>query len=169
MRTKYALKSPTAGFSLIEILVVIVMIGILSAISIPSWLNFMKRQRVNAAQGQASQAMRVLKPTPEKKEDPGRSAFASSILVRVKCFKLLRIALAPHPPGNLCPMAMPTKLRYTLRKLLLNQTCLHVVPTSYIAFSSSLTVNSAQSGLNSKLVRLLQVPQPNWVKSPFNL
>lgn len=48
----------TAGFTLIEVLVVIIMAGILSAIAAPSWLSFMNRQRVNAAQDQAFQALR---------------------------------------------------------------------------------------------------------------
>jgi prepilin-type N-terminal cleavage/methylation domain-containing protein len=38
-----------AGFSLLELIVVMVMIGILSAIAAPGWLAFVNRQRVNKA------------------------------------------------------------------------------------------------------------------------
>ncbi|NJN09785.1 MAG: type II secretion system protein [Richelia sp. RM2_1_2] len=39
----------TSGFTLIEVLVVIAMVGILSAIAAPSWLTFVARQRLNKA------------------------------------------------------------------------------------------------------------------------
>ncbi|MEH2324477.1 MAG: type II secretion system protein [Nostoc sp.] len=38
-----------AGFSLIEVLTVVVMIGVLSAIATPSWFAFVNRQKVNKA------------------------------------------------------------------------------------------------------------------------
>jgi prepilin-type N-terminal cleavage/methylation domain-containing protein len=38
-----------AGFSLLEMLTVVAIIGILSAIIAPSWVNFVQRQRVNKA------------------------------------------------------------------------------------------------------------------------
>ncbi len=39
----------TSGFTLLEVLVVIAMVGILSAIAAPSWLAFVARQRLNKA------------------------------------------------------------------------------------------------------------------------
>lgn len=37
------------GFTLLEVLVVVFMVGILAAISAPGWLGFLKRQRLNKA------------------------------------------------------------------------------------------------------------------------
>ncbi|TVP64742.1 MAG: type II secretion system protein [Nodularia sp. (in: Bacteria)] len=46
------------GFTLLEILVALVLIGILSAIAAPSWLGFLNRQKVNTAQSQALSLLR---------------------------------------------------------------------------------------------------------------
>jgi prepilin-type N-terminal cleavage/methylation domain-containing protein len=45
--SRYTLSN--AGFSLIELIAVILMVGILAAIAAPSWLGFVSRQRVNKA------------------------------------------------------------------------------------------------------------------------
>lgn len=45
------------GFTMIEILVVIVIVGVLIAIAAPAWLGFIGRQNVNAARGQIFRAL----------------------------------------------------------------------------------------------------------------
>lgn len=43
------LSHSTSGFTLLEVLVAVIIIGILSAIATPSWLAFVNRQRINKA------------------------------------------------------------------------------------------------------------------------
>ena len=51
--------SKSIGFTLLEVLVVMIMVGILSAIAAPSWLGFVNNQRINASQTKIFQAIKV--------------------------------------------------------------------------------------------------------------
>jgi prepilin-type N-terminal cleavage/methylation domain-containing protein len=57
-----------SGFSLIEIITTMFMIGVLSAIVAPSWLAFIKTRHLNVAQDQVYRAMRLAQSQAKKEK-----------------------------------------------------------------------------------------------------
>ncbi|MEM1250860.1 MAG: prepilin-type cleavage/methylation domain-containing protein [Cyanobacteria bacterium P01_H01_bin.21] len=51
--------SPTAGFTILELLVIIIMVGILAAIAGPGWVTYMNRQRVSRARSDLAQIIQA--------------------------------------------------------------------------------------------------------------
>ncbi|MCU0551890.1 MAG: prepilin-type N-terminal cleavage/methylation domain-containing protein [Leptolyngbya sp. Prado105] len=58
-RSFSGLRFNTQGFTLLELIVVMALIGVLFAIAAPNWVAFLNQQRVGAARNQVSQAMRT--------------------------------------------------------------------------------------------------------------
>jgi prepilin-type N-terminal cleavage/methylation domain-containing protein len=57
-----------SGFTLLENLVVVFLIGILAAILTPSWMSFINTRRLNTAQSQVYQAMRQAQSQAKKEK-----------------------------------------------------------------------------------------------------
>lgn len=68
------MKKP-GGFTLIEILVVIAIVGILSAIAAPAWLSFVNRQRLGASQSRTFTAIRTTQSNAKRDKQVWQTSF----------------------------------------------------------------------------------------------
>jgi prepilin-type N-terminal cleavage/methylation domain-containing protein len=68
-------KQTTSGFSLIEVLIVVVIVGVLAAIATPSWVAFNNRQRLNTANNQVYQALRQAQSNAKLKKETWQVSF----------------------------------------------------------------------------------------------
>ncbi|MFM7363045.1 MAG: Tfp pilus assembly protein FimT/FimU [Cuspidothrix sp.] len=74
----FRLKFPSDGFTLLEMLVVVSMIGILSAIVAPSWQNAIYLRTLSVAQDQVYQAMRQAQNQAKKEKLTWHTSFRES-------------------------------------------------------------------------------------------
>lgn len=95
------------GFTLIEMLVVIIIIGVLFAIAAPGWDTILSRQRVSAAREQVVQTIRVA-------QSEARRTRAPRIVVFDNNGGKPRVATAPYTPSTTLPITNTTVITWVL-------------------------------------------------------
>lgn len=69
-----------AGFTMIELLVVITMVGILAAISAPSWISFLTQQRLDRASTSLVGVLRTAQDSAQNRQQDRQVIFSSTDL-----------------------------------------------------------------------------------------
>lgn len=71
-------RRPNLGFTLIEVLIVMFMVGILVAIASPSWLGFVNNQRLNSAQSRAFSTLRLAQSNAKRDQLMWQATFRNT-------------------------------------------------------------------------------------------
>jgi Tfp pilus assembly protein FimT len=77
--TNTRLKQSDRGYTIIELLVIVIMLGVLSAIAAPGWLGFINRQRVRTVNDRVFQSLRTAQSEAKRTKQPVTIKFDKSV------------------------------------------------------------------------------------------
>jgi prepilin-type N-terminal cleavage/methylation domain-containing protein len=76
---KTASRKGDGGFTLLEVLIVVIMVGIFAAIAAPSWLAFINRQRVRTVNDRVFQSLRLAQSEAKRNKRDIRIEFDTTV------------------------------------------------------------------------------------------
>ncbi|WP_414622136.1 Tfp pilus assembly protein FimT/FimU [Calothrix sp. CCY 0018] len=135
----------SSGFTLIEVLVTIAIVGILSAIAAPSWLGFVARQRLNKANDTVFAALQQAQREAKK----NKRSYSVSIQLNNSTEKIPQISV--HP--GLTP---PDTASSSWRNIGAD---LEIKPGTILLFTNLNGNNSADSTINYTNTSALNTPK----------
>lgn len=97
-------KQSNAGFTTVELVVVIVIVGILAAIAAPTWQGWLTRQRVNSAQAEVLNTLRQAQSNAKREKRMWQACF------RDNGTKVTYIVTAADNCNNISPTAWESLL-----------------------------------------------------------
>jgi prepilin-type N-terminal cleavage/methylation domain-containing protein len=88
------------GFTLIEVMVVVMIIGIVSAIAVPSWIGFITNQRLGDAQTTVFQAIKQAQNLARRNKQPHMAAFRNINIGQPNESSQYVVVDVPNVPGE---------------------------------------------------------------------